>query len=303
MNLRDLEYLVAMAEHKHFGKAALACHVTQPTLSAQLKKLEEFLEVELIERDSRRVWLTAIGAELAQRAQRILREVEQFKVMAKAANDPLVGDIRLGAFPTLAPYYLPQVLPFLRKSLPRLRCFLIEDKTPVLIQQLLRGEIDVALLALPIVQDSLDVISVLKEPFLLAVSEKNPLARRKSIEPDQLSGVSLLLLDEGHCLRDQALSFCQQAGASESALFRASSLETLRQMVAADLGATFIPAMATGVKGDGVHYIPFKAQGPEREIGLVFRRSDARHILFRRMAALFRRQNMSVDSAIGPKPD
>jgi LysR family hydrogen peroxide-inducible transcriptional activator len=276
MNLRDLEYLVALAEHKHFGRAALACHVSQPTLSAQLKKLEHTLGVALVERDSRRVWLTPIGAELALRAARAVHEVSALKAAAKAATDPLTGALRLGAFPTLAPYYLPQVLPHLQRALPRLQFWLVEEKTAQLHSQLLRGELDAALVALPAPNEGLDAIAVLQEPFLLAVPAGHALARKKSISAETVQGMALLLLDEGHCLRAQALSFCAQQGAAELSGFRATSL-----------GVTLMPAMA--VQADpGVRYLPFSGAGPGREIGLLFRRSDSRLPLFQKLAQVLR---------------
>ncbi|MES2604252.1 MAG: LysR substrate-binding domain-containing protein [Pseudomonadota bacterium] len=287
MNLRDWEYFVAVAEYKHFGKAAEACHVSQPTLSAQLKKLEEYLGVNLVERDNRRVWLTPVGVEMAVRARRLLHEAEGLKQLARSQFNPLAGDIRLGAFPTLAPYFFPQVLPKVKKKLPDLRVFLVEEKTQSLLQQLSQGEIDAALLALPINKDQLDVIPVCKEEFLLAVPSAHPLARRKEIEMDELQGQNIMLLEEGHCLREQALSVCQLAGAGENTTFRASSLETLRQMVVSGLGVTLIPAMAVNNTQDGIRYLSFK-NPPLREIGLVFRHSDWRLPLWQKLAQVLR---------------
>jgi len=289
MNLRDWEYFVAVADHKHFGKAAEACHVTQPTLSAQLKKLEGYLGVELVERDNRHVWLTPVGQEMAVRARRLLQEAEGLKQLARSQFNPLAGDIRLGAFPTLAPYFLPLVLPKVKKKLPELRVFLVEDKTQMLIHQLQQGELDAALLALPLNRDQLDVIPLCKEDFLLAVPSNHGLARRKLISLDELQGQNLMLLEEGHCLRDQALSVCQIAGAGENTAFRASSLETLRQMVAGGLGITLIPAMAVNSNNDGIRYLKFE-EPPTREIGLVFRHSDWRLPLWQQLAQVLRSQ-------------
>lgn len=289
MNLRDWEYFVAVADHKHFGKAAEACHVTQPTLSAQLKKLEGYLGVELVERDNRHVWLTPVGQEMAVRARRLLQEAEGLKQLARSQFNPLAGDIRLGAFPTLAPYFLPLVLPKVKKKLPELRVYLVEDKTQMLIHQLQQGELDAALLALPVTRDQLDVIPLCKEDFLLAVPSQHPLARRKLISFDDLQGQNLMLLEEGHCLREQALSVCQLAGAGENTTFRASSLETLRQMVVSGLGVTLMPAMAVNNNHDGIRYLKFE-EPPTREIGLVFRRSDWRLPLWQQLAQVLRSQ-------------
>ena len=275
MNLRDLQYLVAVADHQHFGKAADVCHVSQPTLSQQIKKLETYLGVAIFERDNRHVRLTPIGIDLVAKARRIVAESENLIQLAKSAGDPSVGDLRIGAFPTLAPYYLPKVLPAVRKKLPNLRLFLVEEKSPQLIQQLQSGELDAALLAMPIKQEGLDAVPLFEESFWLTVAADHPLARRKSVNVEDLQGLSLMLLEDGHCLREQALEVCQLAGASESATFKASSLETLRQMVASGLGVTLLPAMAK--RDDDVHvrYIPFKTP-PVRQVALVYRSSTAR---------------------------
>lgn len=289
MNLRDLRYLVAVAEHKHFGRAAAACHVSQPTLSQQLKKLEHYLGATLIERDSHRVMLTPIGQEIATRAKRVMHEADALVQLARAATDPLQGDFRLGAFPTLAPYYLPRVLPALRKRFNKLRLFLVEDKTPQLLQQLSRGDLDAALLALPINEEALDVIPLFREPFYLVVPKSHALARRAHVQQSDLVGQSLLLLEDGHCLREQALDVCTRAGAGETAEFRASSLETLREMVAGGIGITLMPAMATRKDDRAVRYLPFDDAPPTREIGLVFRRSTPRRATMSALAQVLRR--------------
>ena len=178
MNLRDFQYLVAVAELLHFGKAAKACHVSQPTLSMQLKKLEETLGVQLFERDNRQVMLTAIGADVAARARRVLTEVAQMKLAAQSARDPLAGTLTLGLFPTLAPYLLPSLMPKLQAAFPKLTLLLVEEKTPHLIAQLESGTIDAALLAMPVTSDALSVAPLFREPFWLAVGRHHPLAAR-----------------------------------------------------------------------------------------------------------------------------
>jgi LysR family transcriptional regulator, hydrogen peroxide-inducible genes activator len=287
MNLRDLEYFVAVATHKHFGKAATACNVSQPTLSAQLKKLEGYLGLNLVERDNRHVWLTPIGEEVAIRARRLLQEAEGIKQLARSQFNPLAGDIKLGAFPTLAPYYLPQVLPKVAKALPELRVYLVEEKTQTLLQQLLAGALDAALLALPLSSEQVDAIPVYKEDFVLALPKQHSLAKLKKIELTDLADQNLMLLDEGHCLREQALSVCQLAGISENTTFRASSLETLRQMVAGGLGITLMPLLATKENDPNIRYIPFTTP-PQREIALVYRRSDWRMPLWQQLAKVLR---------------
>lgn len=275
MNLRDLQYLVSVAEHCHFGKAAKESHVSQPTLSMQLKKLEEYLGVQLIERTNKQVMMTSIGQEIALRARQILEDVTDLREAAKAAQDPFIGDFRLGAFPTLAPYALPLVVPPIHKKLPKLRLLLIEEKTEVLLERLRAGTIDAALLALPILGDGLETIPLFDDPFLLAVPEGHKLSRQTTINLNDIQNEQLLLLEDGHCLRSQALEVCRLMGASESQDFRATSLETLRQMVVANVGITLIPKLAVK-KDQGIVYIPFNDPVPLRSIAMVFRKTSAR---------------------------
>ena len=235
MNLRDLQYLVAVSDTLHFGRAAAQVHVSQPTLSMQLKKLEETLGVQLIERSNKQVMLTPIGMEIAARARGILTSTAQLVEVAKHARDPLAGTLHLGLFPTLAPYLLPSLMPHLRARFPALKLQLVEEKTPELLQQLEAGEIDAALLTLPLpaAHPALVSASLFTEPFLLAVSPSHRLAKRKKVALSDLTQESVLLLEDGHCLRDQALEICQMIGVGEASHFRATSLETLRHMVAA----------------------------------------------------------------------
>jgi LysR family hydrogen peroxide-inducible transcriptional activator len=274
MNLRDLQYLAAVADHRHFGKAAQACNTSQPTLSMQLKKLEETLGVQLFERTSKHVMVTPIGEDIAERAQRILREAEGIKEAAKTAQDPYAGEFRLGAFPTLAPYFLPQAVPAISKKLPKLKLLLVEEKTEALLEGIKAGTLDAALLALPIEEDGLETAALFDDQFLLAVPRYHALAKRKTIRQSDLADERLLLLEDGHCLRAQALEVCHMTGAGEQE-FRATSLETLRHMVAAGSGITLIPKMAMQ-KGDGIVYIPFAKPAPSRTIGLVWRKTSAR---------------------------
>jgi len=275
MNLRDLQYLVAVADARHFGRAAEASHVSQPTLSMQLKKLEESLGVRLFERTHKQVMVTGVGEEIVRRARTILRETEGLREAARAAQNPLAGELRLGAFPTLAPYFLPLAVPKLRKRLPKLKLLLTEEKTDRLLAMLKEGALDAALLALPIEEEGLETAELLDDPFLLAVPAGHALAKRKQVTRRDIAGMPLLLLEEGHCLRRQALEFCSFAGTGERTDFRATSLETLRQMVAAGVGVTLMPKLAA-LKGDGVAYIPFAPPAPLRTIGLVWRKSTAR---------------------------
>ncbi|MEO8670597.1 MAG: LysR substrate-binding domain-containing protein [Tahibacter sp.] len=278
MNLRDLQYLVALAEHKHFGRAADASFVSQPTLSTQIRKLEEELDVTLVERASRGVLLTDVGREIANRARGVLDEVQQIRAIARRTKDPESGTMRLGIFPTLGPYLLPHVVPHLHARFPRLELLLVEEKSEIILSRMREGRLDAGLLALPIHDDQLHTEFLFEEPFLLAVPSGHPLAKRKSLSMDDLADQSLLLLEDGHCLREQALDVCQLAGANERHGFRATSLETLRQMVAANVGITLLPALAVKppvAQSEHVHLLPFRGRGPSRRIALVWRKSSA----------------------------
>jgi LysR family hydrogen peroxide-inducible transcriptional activator len=278
MNFRDLRYLVALADHKHFGRAATASFVSQPTLSTQIRKLEDELGVSLVERAPRRVMLTPIGREIAERARKVIAEVEQMGEIARRSQDPEAGTVRLGIFPTLAPYLLPHVLPGVRKRFPRLELLLVEEKTDQILARLRDGRLDAGVLALPVHDDQLQVEPLFDEPFVLAVPQQHALARRGSLKLRDLDHQHLLLLEEGHCLRDQALDVCHMAGADERDGFRATSLETLRQMVAAGVGITLLPVLAVQppvpVSGD-IQLLPFQGDAPHRRIAMVWRRSSA----------------------------
>jgi LysR family transcriptional regulator, hydrogen peroxide-inducible genes activator len=297
MNLRDLRYLVALAEHKHFGRAAEASFVSQPTLSTQIKKLEDELEVTLVERTPRKVILTEVGKEIVQRAREILNEVEQIKAIARRTRDPESGTIRLGIFPTLGPYLLPHVIPRIRERFPRLELLLVEEKTEVVLRQLREGRLDAGVLALPIHDDQLHSEFLFEESFVLAVPEHHPLANHASLTLDDLADQSLLLLEEGHCLRDQALEVCQTAGAGERSGFRATSLETLRQMVAANVGITLLPALAVKppvAQSPNVRTVRFRGEAPSRRIAMLWRKSSAMHAFLQKFAGIFRQLPASL---------
>lgn len=281
MNLKDLRYLVAVAEHKHFGKAAEACFVTQPTLSTQIKKLEEFLGVQLLERNSKQVMLTAVGERVVARARRVLHEVDDLVEMCRAARDPLAGELRIGFIPTIAPYLLPHLVPELRRRLPQLKILLYEDQTARLVERLHRGEIDAGLMAVPVEAYGLEHWELFSEPFIVAMPSEHPLSQREELELDDLRDQHVLLLDEGHCLRDQALDICNRVGVREQHAFRATSMETLRQMVASGAGMTLLPALAAeanaSVPNSGaVALRPFKKPQPMRRMAIYWRRSSAR---------------------------
>ncbi|WP_158755727.1 LysR substrate-binding domain-containing protein [Dyella sp. S184] len=292
MNLRDLQYLVALAEHRHFGHAADACFVSQPTLSTQIKKLEDELGVPLVERTPRKVLLTEVGRDIAIRARDVLNEIEQIRGVARRTLDPESGTVRLGIFPTLGPYLLPHVLPLVRTAFPRLELLLVEEKTEAVLRMLREGKLDAGILALPLHEDSLHSEFLFEEPFLLAVSGEHPLAHKQSqLKLADLSNQNLLLLEDGHCLRDQALEVCHMVGAGEHSGFRATSLETLRQMVAANVGITLLPV--TAVKPpvaplENLHLIEFKGRPPSRHVAMVWRKSSAMDAFLKHLAEIFR---------------
>lgn len=278
VNLRDLSYLVAVAEHRHFGRAAEACFVSQPTLSTQVKKLEAELGVALIERSPRRLLLTPAGEQVVERARVILAEADTIRSIALRARDPEAGSVRLGLIPTLAPYLLPHVVPELHARFPKLELLLIEEKTEVLLRRIEEGSVDAALLALPVPSDRLHVVELFDEPFVLAVPRGHRLESDEAVDPAVLAGEDVLLLQEGHCLRDQALDVCQLVGASERSGFRATSLETLRQMVAAGVGITLLPELSVRPPvptSPDVSLVPFADPVPGRRVAMVWRTTSS----------------------------
>lgn len=274
MTLQELRYVVALADLGHFGQAAEACFVSQSTLSTGLKKLEEFLGITLFDRSLKRVTPTPIGREIIDSARLILQEAERIRELARLSQDPMDRTVHLGVIPTLGPYYLPHALTIVHKLHPRLRLLLREVMTPYLLEDLHAGRLDGGLLALPIDDPGLDVAPLFVEPFLAAVPAAHDLARKKEIQVDELAGAGLLLLEEGHCLRDQALEACRLEGLRSEEV-RATSLETLRQMVGMGLGVTLIPALAAeGPMPTRPQVVikPLAGKGAARSIGLVWRR-------------------------------
>jgi LysR family hydrogen peroxide-inducible transcriptional activator len=286
-SLRQLQYAVAVAESMSFRKAAERCHVSQPSLSAQLAQLEDALGVRLFERDRRRVLLTTAGKELVERARRVLLDVDDLLSSARHQSDPLVGQLNIGVIPTISPYLLPEVAPAIRAGFPRLTVLWTEDKTDVLVRSLDTGLLDAALLALEADIGDVEREVIACDEFVLATPPGHHLAAGRSpVALSDLRGESLLLLDDGHCLRQQALAFCSSARVRELE-FRATSLSTLVQMVAADAGITLLPrlAVATEVRRAELRLRPFAAPAPHRTIALVWRRQAARVQALRRVAA------------------
>lgn len=306
MTLQDLRYLVALVDHGHFGRAAEACLVSQPTLSTQIKKLEKELRVTLFERTNRSVRVTAAGEEVVARARQILSDVEAIVGVGRRVSAPLSGTFRLGVIPTLGPYLLPWLVPALRSRYPALRLAVHEDLTAALLERLVSHRLDAALVALPLGDDRLETLPLFDEPFWFAEAKsvepksveqrstgsarrrgRTGRVRSETVTPGDLRGRRLLLLTEGHCLREQALSLCQTPEGDADGDFRATSLETIRQMVATGMGSTLLPAMACDeFRNRGVTVRPLEG-GLGRRIGLVWRRSYPRlsdlHLLAREL--------------------
>ena len=298
MNLRDLRYLVAVAEQRHFGRAAALCNVSQPTLSAQLKKLEEQLGVTLLERTNKSVTVTPLGAAVVQRARAALEQADAILEIAQAGRDPMAGPLSLGVIPTLGPYLLPWILAPIGRRFPALELVLREDLTDRLLAKLRAHEIDAALMALPVADSELAVLPIFDEPFWVAFPPGHRFAERARIDEKDLLAEDLLLLAEGHCLRDQALSVCgQQVGGRQTGTqpgignLQATSLETLRQMVAAGYGCTLLPALALHGRRSRrapLDAKPMSAAKASRRIALVFRKTFPRRDSLAQLAELIR---------------
>ena len=279
LNLKDLKYLVAIADTGHFGKAAARCFVSQPTLSAQLKKLERYLGVELVERQPNNVKLTLIGKQVAERGRSMLRTGEEIVALARENTDPLSGRLSVALIPTVGPYLLPRITQKVRKALPNMGLMLYEHQTEALLKKLNDGDIDLGILALPVPDDGLITRELYDEAFLLAVPEDHALAKKQRAKLTDLKDQTLLLLEDGHCMRDQALEVCSRVETREADNFRATSLETLRQMVVAGLGVTLLPQLAVAApfgSQRGLTAIPFTSPQPQRTIGAIWRKSTTR---------------------------
>ena len=289
MTLQELRYLIALADKGHFVRAAESCHVGQSTLSTQLKKLEDYLGVVLFERNKHRLMPTAVGAQIIERARVALGVVDEIRELARGCHDPMNGPLRLGVIPTLGPYLVPYVLPTIRELFPKLRLFLREDFTANLLERLRNGGLDALLLALPVPGEDLEMLELFREPFVMALPAGHALERKRRISEKDLLGQSVLLLEEGHCMRDQALAICGSTSSAEREEFKATSLETLRQMVAAGVGCTLLPALAAvpgvgSVKNGLVQIRPFVSPAPTRTIGLVWRHRYPREATVKQLA-------------------
>ena len=275
MTLRELRYLIAVADHRHFGRAAQACRVSQPTLSTQLKKLEDYLGVTLIERTNKALHVTPIGKEIVARARKVVAEADAIVESARQKDGPLSGPLHIGIIPTLSPYLLPWLLPALKRAYPRLKLVVHEDLTGQLLERLKSHKLDAALLALPVDDNDLETVRLFDEPFFFAAPKGHPLVKSKTVRVTEIRNHRLLLLTDGHCLRDQALAICapSEAAEKEDTDFRATSLETIRGMVAAGMGCTLLPALAVAAVMAGDIEVRPLATRSSRRIGLVLRRT------------------------------
>lgn len=306
MTLQELRYLVAVADQRSFIRAAEACHVGQPTLSTQLKKLEEILGVTLFERNKHRLIPTPIGEMIIEQARSALDVVARIKELAHLGLDPMTGPLRLGVIPTLGPYLLPCLLPRMRALFPQLHLFLREDLTANLLERLRKGRLDALLLALPVRGGDLEAMELFREPFTVALPVGHPLTAKRAIREKELAGQNVLLLEEGHCMRDQALAICGAGLSDEREELKATSLETLRQMVAAGIGCTLLPKLAAmpgvgSVQGDLVEIRPFAPPAPFRTIGIVWRQRYPRDATVRGLAKLIL-DNLPAAAKLAP-PD
>ncbi len=291
MTLQELRYLVALADKGHFARAAEACNVGQPTLSTQLKKLEDYLGVTLFERNKHQLRTTPIGDQIVERARRALDVVEEIRQLAKRDHDPMSGPLRLGVIPTLGPYLIPHLLPAIRDTAAKLHLFLREDLTVNLLERLRLGSLDALLLALPVRGEDVDVMSLFRESFVVALPHDHRLARERCISEAALSGENVLLLEEGHCMRDQALAICGATASDQREELKATSIETLRQMVAAGVGCTLLPRLAAlpgvgSIDNGMVQIRSFEAPEPTRTIGLVWRHRYPREATVRGLGEL-----------------
>ncbi len=297
--LKQLRYLVALAEHHHFGRAAEACFVTQSTLSAGLQELETLLGTALVDRGKRTIIFTPVGEAVLHRARKLLSDAEELVEEAAAGRQPMSGRLRMGVIPTVGPFLLPRILPALRETYPSLKLYLTEDRTERLVEQLKDGTLDILLLALP--YDAGDVESAVlgEDRFYFACPANHPLAQQNLIPAKALKDESLLLLEEGHCLRDHALAACQLESARNAQGFRATSLHTLVQMVDNGLGVTLLPKLALdGKLLDGTRLVarPMDDAEAKREIGLIWRRGTARRAEFQLLADFLKAQMVALST-------
>jgi LysR family transcriptional regulator, hydrogen peroxide-inducible genes activator len=289
-SLKQLEYLVALADTEHFGKAAERCHITPSTLSVGIRELESLLGIVLAERTKRQVLMTPLGREMATRARAVLRDTEEVVQLAVSNQTPMTGEMRLGVIPTVSPFLLPQALPTLRERYPALSLYLCEETTASILSRLSGGELDAAVIALPFDIEGLEQQILFEDKFEFACQRTHPFAAKRIIEPDELAQEPLLLLEEGHCLRGHALSVCQLHDKRAREPFEATSLHTLVQMVAGGIGVTLLPKLAidAGIThGANIQLVPIAGHA-SRQIGLVWRASCPRDVEFELLGDVLR---------------
>ncbi len=309
MNLRDIKYILAVAETRHFGRAAERCFVSQPTLSGQIKKLEDQLGVTIFERTNRSVEITPIGVELLSHARLLMEQADAMEQVARAHQDPLAGPLRVGAIPTLSPYLMPLILVPLKRRYPQLKLVLFEEITDSLLRRLQQHELDAALLATPVTDPDLAAIALFDEPFWLAHPRDHALYDKDEITETDLEQIELLLLSEGHCLTHQIMEICHLADRpreGEMADLRAASLETLLQLVGAGFGCTLVPALA--IRGGwmtdtGIIARPLAFDAAYRRISLVYRRSFPRRAALDAFAETLREHLPNTVRAADPGDD
>ncbi|HHH48696.1 MAG TPA: hydrogen peroxide-inducible genes activator [Gammaproteobacteria bacterium] len=300
MNLptvKQLRYFVALETHGHFGRAAQACFVSQSAFSVAIRDFERLLGAQLVDRSGKQVTITASGREVAARARDCLREMEELVRLAGSGRDPLAGKLRLGVIPTIAPFLLPKVLPALREVYPRLRLYLHEDLTRRIYEKLMAGELDLILIALPYALRNVELMGLFDDPFRLAAHEHSRLVDPRHYSVADLPPESVLLLEDGHCLRDHALSACEIRKPEQVSGFAASSLLTLVEMVDADLGITYLPQMAVAsplLKSTRIRTWPL-AENSVREIGLAWRRGSAFGEAFRELGEFIRAHRAQIE--------
>jgi LysR family hydrogen peroxide-inducible transcriptional activator len=287
ITLRQLRYLTALARHRHFGRAAADCAVTQPALSMQVRELEREIGAELVERRPGAAALTETGLDVAERAEQILAATRDLVDFARH-RDVLSGRLLLGIIPTLAPYILPRVLPQLAAKYPRLRLEVRETQTKLLVEELVRGELDALMLALPVEDADVETLALFDDAFLLAVPAADAPLARSRVSVEDVDQRRLILLEEGHCLRDQALAFCAAPRRDAPAGLGATSLTTVMQMVANGFGVTLLPQVAVDAEGrdNRVKLLRFNAPEPARSIGMAWRRTSPRRKDFEAMGKL-----------------
>jgi LysR family hydrogen peroxide-inducible transcriptional activator len=290
-SFQQLRFLCALAERCHFGKAAESCAVTQSTLSGGIKELEARLGVALFERTHRSVMLTPLGKEIAASAQRLLVDAEELVGMARNAQEPLSGPLRFGVIPTVGPYVLPSLLPHLASVLPRLKLYVREDQTATLLDKLTAGELDILLLATPYDLRDVEVMEIAEDPIVVAMSENHPLCAHRSVGRDDLAREQLLMMEDGHCLRSHSLQACRIVDPVRNETFQATTLRTLVQMVAADLGITLMPQIAVAPELATTRNVvtrPLSPDQPYRTLALAWRQTSSRGAEFTRLGNLIR---------------